>query len=151
MKRKLPWLTFGLYCAVMLWLLFGQRLGGIRYGDYLQQLRENVNLMPLDTVSRFLWALQNAGQPGIRTHAFINLVGNVVMFVPAGVLLPSLWRKLRVFWPFLLSAALTILGVELVQLVTLLGKLDVDDFLLNLIGVLAGWCLWRILTKRTEN
>ena len=135
----------------MAWLLFGQRMAQPQYADYALQLQENINLLPLDTVRRYLWVLQNSDQPGLRTHAVINLLGNVAMFVPLGVLLPLLWEKLRRFWVFLLTSFAAIVGIELVQLVTLLGKCDVDDLLLNLMGVTLGFAFGAVLTKLQKN
>lgn len=147
MKRKLLWLCFGAYCAVMLWLLFGQRLGGLTFENYLQRLQWN--LQPLRTIKRFWWALLHSGQGGVRTHAFVNLAGNVVMFVPLGVFLPLCWKKQQRLWAFLLTAVAVIVLIELIQLVTLLGTCDVDDLILNMVGVLLGWIGWKIAAKHS--
>ena len=40
-----------------------------------------------------------------------------------------------------------IAAVEAVQLFTLLGSCDVDDLLLNLLGVLLGWGLLRLFSR----
>ncbi len=147
MKRRV---LFGIYCGVMLWLLFGQRMDAWQQVDYLQQLKENVNLQPLDTIRRFLWVLQNSPQPGLRTHALINLAGNVGMFIPLGIFLPAVWKRLRRLWLFLLCILGIIVAVELIQLVTLLGKCDVDDVLLNTIGALLGFGGYMLVTKFQE-
>ena len=151
MKRFWLWAAFGAYCLLMVWLLFGQRMAQLQYADYALQLQENINLLPLDTVRRFLWVLRNSDQPGLHTHAIVNLFGNVAMFVPLGVLLPLLWEKLRRFRVFLPTTLAVIVGIELVQLVTLLGKCDVDDLLLNLVGVAIGFAISALLTKLQKN
>ena len=147
MKRRV---LFGIYGAVMLWLLFGQRLGFWVQGDYWQQVRANLTLEPLDTVGRYLWVLQNNTDPAAVRHAFINLAGNVVMFVPLGFFLPAIWQKLWKFWLFLPAVVGVILAVELVQLFTLLGKCDVDDVLLNKAGALIGFAVYKLLAKFLE-
>ena len=139
MKRRLLWLAFGSYSLVMLWLLFGQRLGAA--GEM------SLNLHPFETVRRFLWVLRYSDQPGMITHAVVNLAGNVVMFVPLGVLLPALWRSLRRLIRFLPAVVGVILAVELLQLVTRLGACDVDDFILNLAGALLGYLVWLAMGK----
>jgi len=138
-KRRLLWLAFGLYSLAMLWLLFGQRLGAA--GEM------SLNLHPFETVRRFLWVLRYSDQPGMITHAVVNLAGNVVMFVPLGVLLPALWRSLRRLIRFLPAVVGVILAVELLQLVTRLGTCDVDDFILNLAGALLGYLVWLAMGK----
>lgn len=70
------------------------------------------------------------------------LVGNALLFVPAGVLAPLLSKKRQwqfaVFCGFLLS-----LAIECVQFV--LGRtFDVNDLLMNTVGALFGWIAWRI-------
>ena len=145
MERK-HWskLLFALYCVMMLWLLFGQRIGHWPDGTYWELLRDNLNLRPWDTVNRYLWVLKySANQAQIR-HAVVNLGGNVVMFVPLGFLAPCIWGKLRKFGWHLLTMVLTIVTVELMQLFSLLGKCDVDDLLLNLVGTTMGFALWKL-------
>lgn len=64
------------------------------------------------------------------------MLGNVLMLVPFGFLAPLLWEKLRRMR--VLPAGLGfILGIELLQPLT--GRsFDIDDILLNFLGVLAG-------------
>jgi glycopeptide antibiotics resistance protein len=80
-------------------------------------------------------------------HAFINLAGNVAMFVPLGYLLPAASEKKPTFFRTVLSAAGLIVTVEVLQLFTLLGSCDVDDLILNMIGVVLGFILWKLRRK----
>ena len=130
---------FGIYCAVMIWLLFLQRSPRVVETDYLDTMRQNLNLLPGDTIRRFV-AVWNT--PVYHRAAIVNLVGNIIMFVPLGFGLPWAHPRLRRFFRTLLLSAGIILLVELVQLVTLLGRCDVDDLILNLIGALAGYGLY---------
>ena len=132
--------AFFIYCLLMLWLLFGQRLGAQDYGSYTQQLADNLNLEPLKTVRLYLWLLEESESAYLVRHAFINLVGNVVMFVPLGYLLCGVFPKQRNFFAFFLCVTALILVVEAVQYVTLLGSCDIDDLILNLAGAIVGWC-----------
>ena len=143
-RKKWSRLLFGLYCAIMLWLLFGQRLGYGHSVPYWQELRGNLILEPLDTIRRFLWVLRHSTDVGQIRHAVVNLVGNVIMFVPLGFFVPILWKRTRKFGWHIMMMALIILVVELTQLFTLLGTCDVDDLLLNLVGTTMGFCLWKL-------
>jgi glycopeptide antibiotics resistance protein len=76
---------------------------------------------------------------------FINVIGNILAFMPLGFFLPALcgMRKkgiLVVFCCFALS-----LLVECVQLVGKLGCFDVDDLFLNTLGGLLGYLVYRIV------
>ena len=87
---------------------------------------------------------------GIRTGSWklfwLNVIGNVCVFVPFGVFLPVLFKKcqkvLAVIW---LSLELSFL-VEIVQLVTRVGSFDVDDLLLNTLGGFFGYAIYKIST-----
>lgn len=87
-----------------------------------------VNLVPGEGIRT---ALRNANSE----LGLVNLVGNVVMFVPVGLLLP-LATRLRFGGTVAACAALSVL-VECVQL-TLGRSLDVDDVLLNTLGGVVG-------------
>jgi len=74
-----------------------------------------------------------------------NLAGNVLGFLPFGILFPLLFRRkpsllLTLFFGFLFS-----LGLELAQWFMAVGSFDVDDLLLNTIGVLIGYTAFRIV------
>ncbi|MGK5511477.1 VanZ family protein [Brevibacillus formosus] len=73
-----------------------------------------------------------------------NLIGNVMLFVPLGLLLPLIFMSFqsvhRVFF-LTLSASLII---ETLQLLFSLGSFDVDDLLLNVLGGLIGYGMFRV-------
>ena len=146
-KRKTntqPWwrFLFVLYCAIMLWLLFGRSRGRVEGLSYRQMLEQNINLTPLYTIRNYWYVLVNRSNEALWTHCFINLAGNVLLFIPAGYLLPRIFPKQRNFFRFFFSCTGIMLAVELLQLVTLLGSFDVDDLILNTIGGLVGYILY---------
>ena len=142
-------IVFALYCALMIYLLFFQhRMPALFQGDYLLTLRQNLNLRPGDTILRFYRLMRY--YPGYRRAAAINLFGNIGMFIPLGFGLPWVHPRLRRWWRTMLLSAVLIILIELSQLVTLLGRCDVDDLILNLIGVTIGYCFWAIALKRKE-
>ena len=145
MKRKRIWTAIFLaYCALMLWLLFDR--AGYEPGiPYTQQLK--FNLIPLETIGRFLKVLIRGGSRADQNHAIINLVGNVIMFIPLGFCLPMLWKKQRTLWKTLLTTALIITLVELTQLLTLVGSCDTDDLILNVLGSAIGYGLFKMFQK----
>ena len=149
MKQKrtlLAGAAFLVYGLLMLYLLFGQRMGQIPAGTYWQHIRSNINLRPLETMRRFWWVLRNSTDSVALRHAVVNLAGNVVMFVPLGFLAPCIWVKLRKFGWHFLYMVLIIVSVEVLQLITLLGSCDVDDLILNLVGTTIGFVIWKIGT-----
>lgn len=143
-------LLFLLYCALMLWLLFGQRLRLGMQDSALIQQGLNINLIPLHTLRQY-WGLLLSDNAYYVRHAIVNLAGNVVMFVPLGLLLPWIWPALRKLWKVMLCALAAMILVELSQYLTALGSCDVDDLILNLLGVAFGYCLWCIGAKLRRN
>ena len=128
---------------MMIWLLFGQRLGWdepVPYGP-------GVNLRPLDTI-RLMWPLLD-GEHGrmLQVFAVVNLAGNVAVFVPAGLFLPALFRPMRRLWLFFLTGLLAAAAGEGAQYLFHLGSCDVDDVILNVAGMLAGFGIYKLITK----
>ncbi len=142
-KKSVFYLLFAAYVLLMLWLLFGQRMGVTSPGTYWDQVSSRINLISLQTITEFWNNLHGGG----RSHAFINLAGNVVMFVPLGFFIPCVFRKADTFRHSMLYALITIVCVEIIQLVTLLGSLDVDDLILNMIGVAIGYWIYRLTAR----
>ena len=144
MKQKRIWvILFGLYGALMLWLLF-DRPGYVEGIPYLDQAANNLNLVPFRTLILFARLLDSA-HPAYVQAAVINLFGNVIMFIPLGFLLPRVFAKVNRFGKVLLTTALVITAVEIIQLLTLVGSCDVDDLLLNVIGAAIGYGLHKLL------
>ena len=129
------WLV--LYSVLMICLLFGRNI--VDAHDYWNQVRANMNVVPFHTMKLYLRVLaENRGQMLIR-HAIVNLVGNVVMFIPLGILLPQVHQVLRSTWRFFVMAVILICLVELIQLFSLTGCCDVDDLILNVFGAGIGF------------
>ncbi|MBQ5887135.1 MAG: VanZ family protein [Clostridia bacterium] len=145
-KRYLIWSMFIVYCGVMLWLLFGRSIHASG-DDYVGSLIANINRIPFHTVLDQLQNLLNPPSPGLFTHAWINLGGNVAVFIPLGIFLPLIWPKFRRLGRFFLVSSGIILTVEFLQWITLRGILDVDDYILNMLGLFGGYVLFRLSAR----
>lgn len=139
--------AFVLYAALMMYLLFGQRAGLDGWGTYAQRLSENINIVPFSTVSKFVNLIKISQNEYLIRFSFINLAGNIVMFIPLGFFIPSVFSGMRTFRRTILASFLTITVVELIQLFTLLGVCDIDDLIFNLAGALIGYLLYVLTSK----
>lgn len=80
---------------------------------------------------------------GSRARGFCvrNAQGNVALFFPLGILIPLVWRRLRVRKALMIVVAVSF-GIELLQyLSSALGSyraVDVNDFILNVFGASLG-------------
>lgn len=140
-RQPLVRFLFLVYALIMLWLLFGRSSGWTEGLTYREMLQQNMNLTPLLTIKNYWYVVRSGSNPALVRHCIINLVGNVVLFIPLGFLLPRIWPKLRNFFLFLLTCTAMILTVEALQLFTLLGSFDIDDVILNLAGMFLGYFL----------
>lgn len=131
----------------MLWLLLGQRIGFVIYFDYLTQLKRSINLIPFKTVIEYVEKYQS-GYPSLIRHAIVNLGGNVATFIPLGYFLPAIWAKLRNARTMFIYSSIIIASVEIIQYFTLLGSLDIDDYILNIAGIFLGFLIYRITKKQ---
>ena len=100
-----------------------------------------VNLEPFYTIRRFLIHYRRTGS----LSSLSNLLGNVLVLMPLGVLLPVLYRPMRRFWLFIPLAALIAVGVEVLQWRTGLGVADVDDSILNFCGAVVSYIITRLV------
>lgn len=101
------------------------------------------NFVPFKTIKMYI---QYYDLPGIRS--FSNLFGNVLIFVPLGILLPLVHRASRNIWIQLMNALFFIMGIEVFQLFSNFGSFDVDDIILNCFGVLIGRCIYQMIWKK---
>jgi glycopeptide antibiotics resistance protein len=68
-----------------------------------------------------------------------QLLGNIVLFVPLGWLLPMTWPSLRSPLRIVAVGAACSAAIELSQLLVIVGRSpSVDDIILNILGALIG-------------
>ena len=138
MKKKI---IFALYIFFLLYFLIFSEIYG-RSGvmqDY------HYNITPFQEIERF-WKYRE--QLGLMSY--INLFGNVLIFVPFGFMEP-LTSKKRSFWATLIDGCLVSLSVEIFQFITKVGRFDVDDLMLNTTGVALGYVcflVWNTIRRK---
>lgn len=71
-----------------------------------------------------------------------NIILNIIMGVPLGILLPCLFEKMRHWWLTYLSGLLFTLLIETTQLITHRGIFEMDDILNNTLGCMIGFGLF---------
>ena len=99
-----------------------------------------VNYVPFKTIVGFL-----SGN-GNFLIAFYNITANVLLFVPYGMVTFMLSKNPSRRQLFLIPAGV-ILFIETIQHLTKRGSMDIDDFILNLLGVWIGYVLYHVIQK----
>ncbi|MCR4580056.1 MAG: VanZ family protein [Treponema sp.] len=72
----------------------------------------------------------------------MNIIGNISMFIPVGIVWPLCFKKLNKFWKTLLAGSGFSLIIEITQLAFYQRSTDIDDLILNSGGVLIGALLY---------
>lgn len=141
MKRKknnvyiLIKVLFVLYLLALLYLVFG--LDRVEHSDY------QYNLVLFDEIKRYFRYRDIVG----NRIFILNILGNVVGFIPFGWMVPYISRKYaNGFFVVLLSFEFS-LFIELTQLIFRIGSFDVDDLLLNTLGGCIGYILFYLMKK----
>ena len=143
---------FIIYLLALLYLLFlkgilvrGHRIETIEDYGFWQGIQWCVNLVPFRTISDYIKRMDPISINSIHDFAIQNLAGNVLLFVPMGMFLPYFLPKQRKFLKFFITSFFTIVCVEILQLITLLGACDIDDLILNLTGACVGFVLFYLI------
>ena len=80
----------------------------------------------------------------IRSEAVINVVGNTTMFIPIGVIYPAVYKKLNTPVKAIAAGIGLSLSIEIVQLLFFDRVTDIDDLILNSIGYVVGYGVYRL-------
>lgn len=71
-----------------------------------------------------------------------NVAGNAAMFIPTGVVLPIVYRRLNSLWKVAAAGSFISLCIEILQLPFPSRASDVDDLILNTLGVVIGYGIY---------
>ena len=79
----------------------------------------------------------------------INVIGNTAMFIPLGIIWPSVYKGLDTHWKVISAGIGVSLCIEILQLPFYDRVSDVDDLLLNSLGFIIGYLLY-LLAKQVR-
>ena len=77
-----------------------------------------------------------------RRDLLLNVIGNTAMFIPSGIVLPIIYKRLNSFWKVVAAGAMISLCIEIIQLPFSVRASDVDDLILNVLGVAIGYGIY---------
>ena len=77
-----------------------------------------------------------------KRKLLLNVVGNVGMYIPSGIVLPVVCKKPDGFGKTVLTGALISLCFEMLQLPFNVRTSDIDDLILNTLGVAVGYGIY---------
>lgn len=137
-RQKMGWVIFIIYLIFLAYFLF--------FSDYFGRgghIREEYayNLVPFKEIKRFIVYRHVVG----LWSFLLNIVGNIAGFMPFGFFLPVISRRSRRFFNTVLLSFLFSLCIETTQLIFKVGSFDVDDMILNALGGMFGYILYKII------
>lgn len=129
---------FIIYLFTMVYFLFfSEQLGRVPSDTY------RYNLKPFTEIKRYINYSREIGS----FNVILNLLGNIVCFMPFGFVLPILSNRQRNIFKVTVLGFLCSVTIELIQLVSKLGSCDVDDVILNTSGAFLGYIIFCICIK----
>lgn len=100
------------------------------------------NFEPLYTINNYMNKYRSEGTMSIKI--FLNLIGNIIAFIPWGFCWPILVKKCKSLLATFMGSLLLVISIEVAQLITTLGSFDIDDIILNTLGAIIGYSLYKI-------
>lgn len=155
------WILFGLYSFIVLFKLLFQRIivramdsaNGYELNRYvftppnsegyfnLEVLRQNSNIIPFKNTIEYI-----TGSDRFNMDIIINnTLGNILIFLPLGIFLPLLFKRYSRFSKVIVASIVISFSIETLQLVLKIGQFDIDDVILNTLGSILGFLLFKII------
>jgi glycopeptide antibiotics resistance protein len=144
-------MVFGLYACILIKMILFKRPPSYYMNHFLhnydwKMIKANfrrANLVPFTTILLFI-------KSRLAMRDIVgNLLGNILGFIPFGILVPMLFRQMSGLKQVLWGALIISFVFEMIQLIAVLGSFDVDDLLLNTIGAGIGYYIYSIDRKKT--
>ncbi|HUS26183.1 MAG TPA: VanZ family protein [Nevskiaceae bacterium] len=145
MKRLVPTFILIAYSAILVKVMVFKDMPTIRIGQLMFNFGGTdgghpANFVPFKTIVPYLF-----GDQGL-VIAGVNLIGNIALLVPIGLLAPFVFRNMTWKKYLALSVAAGLI-IEITQAVLRLGIFDIDDVILNALGVMTGYWACVVLAK----
>lgn len=139
-NQKLGWVLFVSYLILLVYFMFFAE----SFGRAGRQTEYAYNLELFREIKRFYRYRNSPEILGMKAF-LLNVVGNVVGFMPFGFFLPIVSRRGKRWYNLILITWGFSFCIELTQLIWMVGSFDVDDMLLNTMGGVEGFILYQIV------
>jgi|SRR5690625_3262667 len=138
-------LLFLLYISILIFVTFVGVTTSFPERFYANYAEVSHNFIPFNTIRNYLINFQYYN----LNNWIYNTFGNILLFMPMGIILPILFTRIKGF--FLIKVILFFsLAIETTQYVTRLGVFDVDDIILNTLGGYLGYFIF-VLFQNTKH
>lgn len=138
-KQILFYLFLSIFILLFMKALFFKEVSPLELLNSSREITRELNIKPFKTIIEYstdhnfnLWI------------ALMNIVGNIILFIPAGLYLQIFQKNKKVLLSVVLIFAIS-MSVELIQYMGGIGRTDIDDIILNTLGGLLGIGIYKIL------
>lgn len=143
MIRYSLWIVLIIYCLLLFRITLFKQVALFNLSAAIGTSERIISIVPFVSILEMI-------KTGTSFERIIeNVLGNIVLFIPLGILLPTLIRKSGKIT--LILGICTSAIIEIVQFVFGLGSTDIDDLILNTVGVLIGYQLFRFIKRVTKS
>lgn len=123
---------------------------------YTEHFKPNtINLVPVANTIENLMSPAKRQSRLLAADVAINILGNILMFMPLGLIIPALFPQINNYKKMAMVAMGLSILIEIIQYFSrLIGnyrQVDIDDVILNTIGALAGYYFYRNYQERKNN
>ncbi len=91
------------------------------------------------SISMHLFSSYKDAWNNFSPGAWRNIILNILMFVPLGILLPLIFKNCRKYWVTYLIGLFFTLIIEVIQLISGRGIFEIDDIFNNTLGCIIGY------------
>src|SRR6185369_111997 len=144
-QRLISIIIFIIYCAILIKVMVFKDIPTIRIGSLMLNFAGTngghaPNFVPFLTIVPYLLGFKG------WIIAGVNLGGNIALLVPIGLLAPLVYRRMT--WKASLALGVAAgLCIEVMQTVLRVGIFDIDDVILNALGVMIGYWAFTTLAQ----
>jgi len=131
-RKELSAALLGIAVAVILWVTV---LGRDSY------IENSLVFEPFHAFYSFVKDIQDG-----RLRISGNFIGNIILFIPVGVLFPLTGDEHKCVKTGFVALCFSII-IEIIQLVSHRGYFEVDDLILNTLGAVMGYGIYRVVMK----
>lgn len=102
---------------------------------YMEFIKESVNIIPFKTIFTYIERMLN--NTINNNIVWMNIFGNFILLMPLSYILPELLKnKIKDIKKFTIWVLILAVLIELLQLIFMVGQVDIDDVLLNTLGAI---------------
>ena len=106
----------------------------------------HINLIPFYSIYHQLLGDFNVNESDVISTIVVNVLGNILLFLPLGFLAPYAIKNMDNVKKILLSGLFLSCLIEIIQLIE--GRsCDVDDVILNVLGIVLGFGVFKVFHK----